>query len=156
DADRMGEFIAKTMELHKFYLERLGEVAEEAQALLAPLVGVMAAPALKFADAVGPLAPSVAGLEHYLKRAHEYGQQNVAAGAAGGLTADEIAAVHLYTTESVFYRKLNAALRDPDREQAKAYFGYLRLLLSALSKMKGFSGSLWRGVAADLRGQYPK
>ncbi len=156
EAERMGEFIAKTMELHKFYLERLGEVAEEAQAVLPPVVGVMAAPPMPFADAVGPLAPSIAGLEHYLKQAHEYGQTHVAAGAAGGLSADEIAAVHLYTTESVFYRKLNAALREPDREKPKAFFGYLRLLLSALSKMKNYTGSLWRGVAADLRGQYPK
>jgi hypothetical protein len=155
DADRMGEFIARTMELHKFYLERLQEVKEEAQAVLPPVVGVLAAPLMPFPDAVGPLAPGIAGLDHFLKRAHEYGRQNTAS-AEGGLTADEVASVHLYTTESIFYRKLNATLRDPDREQVRPFFGYLRLLLSALSKLKGYSGSLWRGVAADMRGQYPK
>jgi hypothetical protein len=64
--------------------------------------------------------------------------------------------VFLYTTESAFYRRLNAALREPDREKVKPFFGYLRLLLSALPKLKPFTGSLWRGVAADLRGQYPR
>ena len=148
DADRMGDFIAKTQELHKFYLERLQGVQDEAQAALPPVLGVLAASPLPFPDAVGPLAPSVAGLEYYAKRSFQYGQQNAAAGELG---ADEIAAVFLYTTESTFYRRLNAVLREPDREKVKPFFGYLRLLLSALSKLKKFVGSLWRGVAADLR-----
>jgi secreted protein with Ig-like and vWFA domain/uracil DNA glycosylase len=155
DADRMGDFIARTMELHKLYLERLQEVQEEAKATLPEVVGVMATPALSFPDALGPLVGSIAGLEHYLKRSHQYAQQN-AGTAAGGLSADEIAAVYLYTTESLFHKRLNAALRDPDREKVKPFFGYLRLLLSAMPKLKGYTGSLWRGVAADLRPQYPK
>jgi uracil DNA glycosylase len=156
DADRMGDFIAKTMELHKFYLERLQEVKEEAQALLPAIVGVMAAAPLTFLDAVGPLAPQVAGLEYYAKRAHQFGQQNSGTPSSGALAADEVAALFLYTTESAFYRKLNGALRDPNRDHVQPFFGYLRLLLGALAKLKGYVGSLWRGVAADLRGQYPK
>jgi hypothetical protein len=152
DADRMGNFIAKTRELHKFYLERLQEVAAEPEVILPPVLGVRASAALTFADALAPLVPGTPGLEHFAKRAHQYGQQN----ATDGLTADEAAAVYLYTTESAFYRRLNAALREPDRERAKPYFGYLRLLLSALPKLKGYAGSLWRGVATDLRGHYPK
>jgi uracil DNA glycosylase len=154
DAERMGDFIAKTMEQHKFYLERLQEVKEEAREVLPPIVGVLASPLVAFLDAVGPLMPEVAGLEFYARRSHQYGQQSAAT--SGGLSADEIAAVFLYTTESLFYRRLNAALRDPDRDKAKPFFGYLRLLLSALPKLKSYSGSLWRGVAADVRGQYPR
>jgi uracil DNA glycosylase len=155
DAERMGDFIAKTMELHKFYLERLQEVKEETRELLPAIVGVMETPPLTFPDALGPLAPQIAGLEFYVKRSYQYAQQQ-AGTAAGGLTADEVAAVFLYTTESAFYRRLNAALREPDRDKVKPFFGYLRLLLSALPKLKPFTGSLWRGVAADLRGQYPR
>jgi uracil DNA glycosylase len=156
DAERMGDFIAKTMELHKFYLERLQEVKEETREALPPIQGVLAAAPLTFADAMGPLAPSVAGLEFYVKRSLQYGQQNSGTPTSSGLSADEIAAVFLYTTESAFYRRLNHALRDADREKVKPYFGYLRLLLSALGKLKSYTGSLWRGVAADLRGQYPR
>jgi secreted protein with Ig-like and vWFA domain/uracil DNA glycosylase len=155
DAARMGAFIAKTQEMHKFYLERLQEVLAEAGVPLPPLLGVLASPLLAFPDAVGPLAPAVPGLDFYLKRAHQFGQLQVAKPGTD-LTADEIAAVYLYTTESSFYRRLNTVLRDSDREMARPYFGYLRLLLTALPKLAGYTGSLWRGVSADLRGQYPK
>ena len=155
DAERMGAFITQTQELHKLYLERLQEVAAELAAPLPAVVGVLASPLLAFPDAVGPLAPAVPGLEFYLKRAHQYGQLQ-AARAGTDLSADEIAAVYLYTTESSFYRRLNGVLRDPDREHARPYFGYLRLLLTALPKLTGYTGSLWRGVSTDLRRQYPK
>ena len=54
--------------------------------------------------------------------------------AAGSLSAHEIAALHLYTAESAFYRQLNATLRHPDRARVKPYFGYLRMFLEALAK----------------------
>src|SRR5262249_23180168 len=53
-------------------------------------------------------------------------------------------------------RQMNATLRDADRGRVTPYFPYLRLLFSALSRLKGHRGSLWRGVALDLRAQYPK
>ncbi|QDU19716.1 VWA domain-containing protein [Urbifossiella limnaea] len=155
DAERMGAFITQTQELHKLYLERLQEVAAELAAPLPAIVGVLASPLLAFPDAVGPLVPAVPGLDFYLKRAHQYGQLQ-AARPGTDLSADEIAAVYLYTTESSFHRRLNAVLRDPDRDHARPYFGYLRLLLTALPRLAGYTGSLWRGVAADLRRQYPK
>ena len=154
DAERMGDFINKTMELHKMYLERLQEVLQEAKELLPAITGVGAAPALPFGDAVRPLAGAIAGLEHYLKRAEQYATVQLAQ-ATDGLTADEIAAVYLYTTESPFYRKLNAALRLPNRAEAEPWFSYLRLLLAAMTRLKTYDGSLWRGVATDLRKQYP-
>src|SRR5207302_1416181 len=64
--------------------------------------------------------------------------------------------LYLYTCESVFYRELNARLRDPDRTRVTPYFPYLRLFFSALLRLRGHKGSLWRGVALDLRGQYPQ
>ncbi len=78
------------------------------------------------------------------------------AGPGRGPGRGEIAALYLYTTGSVFYRQLNAMLRDPDRARVTPYLGYLRLLFSALSKLASFRESLWRGVALDLRVQYPK
>lgn len=155
EAERMGAFIATTMELHKQYLERLEDVKDEAGAELPPIVGVFDTPLMPFADAVSPVAAVLAGLGPYVKHALEYGRRKVSAASAGALTADEIAAVHLYTCESAFYRRMNAALRDPDRKHAAPYFGYLRLLFSALSKMEGRRAPLWRGVGLDLRAQYP-
>jgi uracil DNA glycosylase len=155
EAARMGAFITQTQEMHKLYLERLQEVLEEARRPLPPLLGVMASPLVAFPDAAGPIAPSIPGLDFYIKRAYQFGQLQ-AAKPGTDLSADEVAAVYLYTTESSFYHRLNTALRDPDRDKAKPFFGYLRLLLTALPKLVWYAGSLWRGVSVDLRPQYPK
>lgn len=160
EADRMGDFIAKTMELHKFYLDRLAAVKDEGVAGLPPVVGVLATPLVAFGDAVAPLVGLLKGLDPFARRSADYARQKAAAGtgvaAVGGLSEHEVAAVYLYTCESVFYKQVNAALRDADREKVRPYFPYLRLLFSAFGKLKAYAGSLWRGVAADLRPQYPK
>mmetsp|Transcript_27580 Transcript_27580/g.46697 ORF Transcript_27580/g.46697 Transcript_27580/m.46697 type:complete len:143 (+) Transcript_27580:1259-1687(+) len=77
----------------------------------------------------------------------------------GKLTIDQIAAIYLYTTGSNFYRKLNAGLRDPDRNKIKAFFPYLRLLLEAFRQLEVMCSknvTVWRGVKLDLRDQYKK
>jgi hypothetical protein len=150
-AERMGEFIANTMELHKLYLERLQSVKDEGTAELPAVTGLLATPLMNFADAVAPVAKRLAGLDFVVQKSYEFGLNH-----ADGLSAHEVAALHLYTAESPFYRELNAALRHPDRSRVAPYFGYLRLFFSALSKLKGHKESLWRGVALDLRQQYPE
>jgi hypothetical protein len=72
-----------------------------------------------------------------------------------GLDEDEAAAVHVYTMASVFYKQLNAALRDRDRDRAKPFYPFLRLFLEAVGRLPGSAAPLWRGVAADLHAQYP-
>eukprot|EP01045_Picozoa_sp_COSAG04_P012313 COSAG04_NODE_824_length_10051_cov_4.830687_2_plen_1826_part_00 len=52
-----------------------------------------------------------------------------------GLTLDDIAAIHLYTQEDPIYTALNKALRSDDRDTVKAYWGYIKLLQSALFKL---------------------
>ncbi|WP_046775811.1 ADP-ribosyltransferase domain-containing protein [Streptomyces yangpuensis] len=71
------------------------------------------------------------------------------------LSADAIAALHLYTCESAFYREINAVLRSPDRARLVPYIPYLRLLFSAVSGLPARTEPLWRGVSLDLRAQYP-
>jgi acetoin utilization deacetylase AcuC-like enzyme/uracil DNA glycosylase len=155
EAGRMGEFIAQTMELHKFYLERLQGVKDEVAQDLPAIAGILATPLMGFADAMGPVVSALRGLDAFVARAIDFARKNRDRGAAEGLDEHEIAALHLYTTESAFYRQLNAALRDPDRSRVRPYFGYLRLLFSALAKLGAYRESLWRGVALDLRAQYP-
>ncbi len=154
EADRMGDFIARTMDLHKLYLERLQEVKEEPQQALPEVTGVRAMAAVAFADAVAPLAAQIKGLGHFAQQSSDFARRKLAAG-AGALDEHEVAALYLYTCDSGFYRQVNAALRDPDRANVDAFRPYLRLLLAALEKIERFDGTLWRGVAMDLRGQYP-
>ena len=153
-AERMGAFIAQTMELHKFYLERLQEVRDEGRDDLPPIVGVRDGPPRTFSQAVEPLLPLTPGLDGFVRQSSAFARQNAAK--AGALSENEIAAFYLYTTGSSFYRNLNAALRHPDRTRVVPYFAYLRLFFSALSRLEGRRESLWRGVALDLRDQYPR
>ncbi|GAA3076745.1 ADP-ribosyltransferase domain-containing protein [Streptosporangium carneum] len=152
-AGRMGAFIASTMELHKLYLERLAGVKDEGLELPA-ITGVFDTPLMDFREAVAPVAKLLSGLDRHTTRSYRFGEQQ-ADGAAGELSADEIAALYLYTCESAFYRQINATLRDPDRTRIVPYLPYLRLLFSAVSRLPARKEPLWRGVSLDLRAQYP-
>ncbi|MDY3557775.1 ADP-ribosyltransferase domain-containing protein [Gemmata sp. JC673] len=154
-AARMGAFITSTMELHKLYLERLQSVKDEGLAELPAITGLLGGPPPSFADAAAGVGTALRGLDDYFRRAQEFAGRRAGGAGAHGLTADEIAAVHLYTCESAFYRQINAALRNPDRAVVAPYHDYLRLLFSAVARLPQRRASLWRGVPLDLRGQYP-
>lgn len=152
-AERMGAFIASTMELHQLYLERLAGVKDEGLVLPA-ITGVFDTPLMDFRAAVGPVAELLSGLKRHIDLSHEFGRRRADA-AATGPSADAIAALHLYTCESAFYREINAILRSPDRTRLVPYLPYLRLLFSAVSQLPVRTAPLWRGVSLDLRAQYP-
>ncbi|MEU2667135.1 ADP-ribosyltransferase domain-containing protein [Micromonospora sp. DT46] len=152
-AERMGAFIASTMELHKLYLERLASVKDEGLALPA-ITGVSATPLMDFRAAVAPVAALLPGLDWHVEQSHRFGEKQVDGG-ADALSADEVAALYLYTCESAFYRQINATLRHPDRGRIVPYLPYLRLLFSAVSRLPARTEPLWRGVSLDLRAQYP-
>ncbi|WFB05887.1 uracil-DNA glycosylase [Streptomyces sp. LX-29] len=152
-ADRMGAFIASTMELHQLYLERLASVKDEGLVLPA-ITGVFDTPLMEFRDAVTPVAELLSGLDRHVMLSHEFGKRR-ADELSGDLSADAIAALYLYTCESAFYREINAILRSPDRSKLVPYLPYLRLLFSAVSQLPARTEPLWRGVPLDLRAQYP-
>ncbi|MGW5480849.1 ADP-ribosyltransferase domain-containing protein [Streptomyces sp. NPDC004008] len=152
-ADRMGAFIASTMELHQLYLDRLSSVKDEGLVLDA-ITGVFDTALMDFRDAVAPVAALLPGLDRPVDRSHEFGKRR-ADEASAGLPLDAIAALYLYTCESAFYREINATLRSPDRTRLLPYLPYLRLLFSAVSQLPARTQPLWRGVALDLRAQYP-
>ncbi|MFF8510197.1 ADP-ribosyltransferase domain-containing protein [Streptomyces sp. NPDC015492] len=161
-AERMGAFIASTMELHQLYLERLTSVKDEGLVLPA-VTGVFDTPLMDFRTAVEPVSRVLARLDRHIERSSTFGEARIAeaeaagAGAAAeGLSADAIAALHLYTCESAFYREINAVLRSPDRQRLVPYLPYLRLLFSAVEALPAQTRPLWRGVALDLRSQYPQ
>ncbi|MGW1014407.1 ADP-ribosyltransferase domain-containing protein [Streptomyces termitum] len=153
-SSRMGAFIASTMELHQLYLERLTSVRDEGQ-VLPPLTGVLDSPLLPFDEAVAPVTAVLAGLGRHIDRSREFGKRRADERTGPGPSADAIAALHLYTCESGFYRDINAVLRSPDRDRVIPYLPYLRLLFSAVESLPVRTEPLWRGVALDLRGQYP-
>ncbi|MFH8384128.1 ADP-ribosyltransferase domain-containing protein [Kitasatospora sp. NPDC018058] len=152
-AERMGAFIASTMELHQLYLDRLAGVKDEGLELPA-ISGVFDTPMMDFRDAVAPVAELLRGLDRHVALSHDFGERRADEGASG-LSADAIAALYLYTCESAFYREINAVLRSPDRSRLVPYLPYLRLLFAAVSQLPARTEPLWRGVSLDLRKQYP-
>ncbi|MER7584728.1 ADP-ribosyltransferase domain-containing protein [Kitasatospora sp. NPDC097691] len=152
-AERMGAFIASTMELHQLYLDRLASVKDEGLVLPA-ITGVFDTPLMGFREAAGPVAEVLRGLDRHVELSHEFGKRR-ADEAGTGPSADEIAALYLYTCESAFYREINAVLRSPDRTRLVPYLPYLRLLFAAVSRLPVRTEPLWRGVSLDLRRQYP-
>ena len=150
-AEKMGDFIATTMELHKTYLERLQDVEEILEELV-PITGVMDQKVPKYGDAIKPLFEVLKNLQHPAKAAHGFAAKTQ----SKVLTKHEIAALYLYTTQSALYKQLNATLRHPDRTRIEPYFPYLRLFISALRKIAAGEMKLYRGVGIDLRKQYPK
>lgn len=80
--------------------------------------------------------------------------------AVPGLTSEEARAIYMYSAESPLYPALNSALRVADRNVLKSqFFPYLRLLLTALKKLKASqsSGSMVinRGVKLNLISKFP-
>ncbi|CAF4125270.1 unnamed protein product [Adineta steineri] len=76
------------------------------------------------------------------------------------LTKDESTAIYIYTMEmsddSCVYRILNQTLRAEDRSKVRPWFGYLKLLDSATSKLPKFKGTIWRGIDKDVTMKFKK
>ncbi|MFO0650739.1 MAG: ADP-ribosyltransferase domain-containing protein [Polyangiales bacterium] len=153
--ERMGGFLKDTMELHKFYLDRLQGARDEVAAAMPALDGVMSTPRVDFAKALQSAEKLVPGVTSAISTARAYARRVVSEGRALGLDEDEVAAVHVYTLASQFYRRLNAALRDRERDTAKAFYPYLRLFFDAMTRLPASKDPLWRGVGVDLAKQYP-
>ena len=150
-AEKMGDFIATTMELHKTYLERLQDVEEILEELL-PITGVLDRKLPKYGDAIKPLFDVFKNFQHPAKAAHGFAAKTK----TGKLTKHEIAALYLYTMQTALYKRLNATLRHPDRAKIEPYALYLRLFISGLRKIAAGEMKLYRGVGIDLRKHYPK
>ncbi len=80
---------------------------------------------------------------------------------ANGLTRNESASIRLYTMECTnrrnsVYFVLNKSLNTQDPEKLRPWFKYLKLLLTSLVKIPcAPAQTVWRGVRADISGDFP-
>jgi hypothetical protein len=77
------------------------------------------------------------------------------------LTPADAAVLALYTAELSAgqspYSECNSALRESDRVKCKPFVPFIWHVMHALAKCDRYEGTqVWRGVKADLSGQYPK
>ncbi|CAF4279296.1 unnamed protein product, partial [Adineta steineri] len=76
------------------------------------------------------------------------------------LTKDESAAIYMYTMEmphdSCVYNILNQTLRAEDQSKVRPWFGYLKLLDSAISKLPTSTGTVFRGIDKNVTKSFKK
>ena len=117
----------------------------------ASIQGLGAVPVSSLHEALGFVTGAGAPAQAVLAAGRELAFQAADALLSGGpdehgLTRDEIAAIHLYTQDTM-YRPLNRALWSKARGAVKPYWGYIRLLQHALFKVpKCEAGSIYRGI----------
>jgi hypothetical protein len=137
------------------------EMGVESVSMMTPITGVGDLALVPLETAVEPLGDAVPKLGTHVFAAQTYAEE-CAAGKSHGLTAEHVAAIHLYTqewtvAEQSLYAQMNANLRNSDRTKIKPYFSYLRLLTDALGKLPPSDAKLlFRGVRKNVSAQYKK
>ena len=134
---------------------RVSDIAKEPQKMLMPIHGYEKMPLVSLEEAVVPLVSILPKVQDYAYVAKERCEPIP----AHGLTRDESASIMIYSMEwkphdECLYFVLNATLRSEDRGKLESWFSYLKLLLTALSRLPTTKCAVYRGVNMDLSQQY--
>jgi hypothetical protein len=135
---------------------RISDMVEEPRKMLMPIKGYENVPLVSLEEAVQPLVPFVPDVRRMAWTAKERCEEP-----ADGLTCDESASIMLYSMEwephqECLYFVLNATLRAANRRNLSAWFLYLRLMLTALSRLPSVPLAVYRGIKLDLLKDYPQ
>lgn len=138
--------------------QRIEDVLNEQNSVCLPIEGYQNKPLVSLEEAVVPLFNifDEAILRRNVCIAKERCKEPV-----DSLSCDESASIMLYTfewnsKESSLYFILNATLRMEDREKLKPWFLYLKLFVTALSRLPPIADIVFRGVKVDLADQYAR
>ena len=117
-------------------ISRFLDVIQEPVRMLLPIGGYEDMPVLPLEIAVEPLVSFLPTIENYTYIA----KQQCKNPPADGLTIDESASIMLYSMswepiDNCLYVSLNKTLRSNDRSKLKPWFLYLKLFLTALSRL---------------------
>ena len=135
---------------------RTSDITAEPHTMLMPIEGYARVPLMLLEAAVQPLIPLVHDVQQRVSMVKQ-----CCVRPSDGLTSDESAAIMLYTAEwqpydHSLYCILNATLRTEDRHQLQPWFPYIKLLLTALSRLPPMSNqTVYRGIRLDLSHLYP-
>lgn len=120
-----------------------------------PISGYAKMPLVNLEKAIEPLISIVPHIRHMVWIV-KMNCQNP----SNSLSPDESASIMLYSIEwypreNSFYIILNKVLRNEDRSRLKPWFLYLKLFLTALSKLPSEHRSLHRGIKKNVSTDYP-
>ncbi|CAF2408599.1 unnamed protein product [Rotaria sp. Silwood2] len=116
---------------------------------LTPIEGFAKKPLVPLEEAVEPIIPIIPDIQ---MKVDKIKKQAAAMYHDNNLSIDESAAITLYTMEwdpytNSLYYILNSTLRDEDRTSLKPWFLYLKLIITALSRLPTISRIVYRGIA---------
>jgi len=136
-------------------IPRLLDIAKEPLEILTPIAGYEDMPIVSLEIAVEPLLLFLPSVQSYVYTA----KQRCKDPPDDDLTIDESASIMLYSMgwkplDKCLYVALNATLRSPDRDKLEPWFLYLKLFLTALSRLPSSPQQIYRGVKLDLSAQY--
>ena len=137
-------------------IRRITDISSESHTMRISIRGYEDMPLVSIEEAVKPLVPFVRDVE---RKAHNAKQRRPST--QNYLSPDESVSTTLYTKEwkphdDSLYFILNRNLRTDDRQQLKAWFLYLKLIITALSRLPPtINRTIYRGVRLDLSYLYP-
>lgn len=137
------------------HISRISDIPEGPERMTLPIEGYEKLPIVTLERAVEPLKSIMPDVEDMVSTVKPNCKKP-----ADNLSIDESASIMLYTLEwsksgqSSCYKMLNETLRDGDRSQLKPWFLYLKLFITALSKLPSEDRRLFRGVKKDLTAEY--
>ena len=136
---------------------RFSDIAKEPLEVLLPIGGYEDMPIVPLEIAIEPLVAFLPSIQSYAYVA----KQRCKNPTPDDLTPDESASIMLYSMgwkplDKCLYVALNAVLRSKDRDQLEPWFLYLKLFLTALSRLPSAHRFVFRGVKLDLHKDYSK
>ncbi|CAF1069844.1 unnamed protein product [Rotaria sordida] len=135
---------------------RFSDAAGEPCVMLTPIEGFNKKPLVTLEEATEPLKNIVPCISTHAHTAKERAKNP-----ADDLSVDESASIALYTMEwephtNSLYFILNSTLRNEDRNKLKPWFLYLKLIITALSRLPSLNLSIYRGVKGMVASEHEK
>ena len=136
-------------------MKRILDIEDNPSIKLMPIEGYANMPLVSLEEAVKPLIDIV----HDIKNKADVAKWKCQDSPADELTKDQSASIILYSMQwephnKCLYFALNATLRDENRDRLKPWFSYLKLFLTALSRLPSNNRPIYRGITRDLRNDY--
>jgi hypothetical protein len=133
---------------------RFSDIEKNPGEMLLPIGGYENTPLVPLETAIVPLIRLLPTIQ-----SHAYVAKERCKKPADGLTPDESASIMLYTMgwepfDECLYAVLNKALRSTDRTKLTPWFSYLKLFLTALSRLPSQHRFVYRGIKLDVSAHY--
>ncbi|CAF3825275.1 unnamed protein product [Adineta steineri] len=151
----MDSVISGSKEQKAYHIRRITDIVKESLEMLPPINDYENMALVPLEVAVKPLIPFLPDIENYVCIVKQRCQRPP----VDRLSNDESASIMLYAMgwkplNQCLHVVLNKTLRSKERNQLEPWFLYLKLFLTALSRLPSMHQKIYREVKFDLSEQY--